>query len=503
MSIIVGVGHCGCSIAASFWDIAEKQRLAFLSRSHPLFIGERPRCILVDSEPRAIESARSTTNSPLSRLHDENLIVCHESTSGRGNNWAMGYFGETSKGQQSLLTRITEALRTEAESCDLFTNIVIIHSLSGGTGGGLGCRLIEEIRRMYPQICLFSVAIGCGSWGDTPLQHYNTMFSLGRLQESTDCVFYFSNKNLSKLFLANGIKLCFKKNEVRFDETLKSSRTYSIATLNSYIAQCLCGIFLPTCDPVHNECKLPIFLKPFDAPRFLSSTVPLNSTKFLEVRIASSDKDGSYFRDSSEWENMITSICKAFHYNECNQASMRSDTFKLNNNVIAVGTWIRGICVDKKRSLRRAKNKKNKTIYKQSTDAILAVKRILRKAIPVMPWQQPLEEIYENSTNFNDIRSNFDTSEPIFEDVDNFRYIHTSYSRQNISFLSKRSITVCINRSCTIKSFEKNISKASEMYDAGAYVHWYEKYGADRSFFNNAFHKAKSLVTSYKAVCGI
>lgn len=39
-----------------------------------------------------------------------------------------------------------EALRKEAERCDLFSAVITMQSVSGGTGSGLGARIIERIR---------------------------------------------------------------------------------------------------------------------------------------------------------------------------------------------------------------------------------------------------------------------------------------------------------------------------------------------------------------------
>ena len=42
-----------------------------------------------------------------------------------------------------------ESLRKEVEQCDYFLGTVMTQSLAGGTGSGLGCRLIEEYRDQF------------------------------------------------------------------------------------------------------------------------------------------------------------------------------------------------------------------------------------------------------------------------------------------------------------------------------------------------------------------
>jgi tubulin epsilon len=59
--------------------------------------------------------------------------------SGAGNNWAHGHHAY---GRQ-YGARILDLLRTEAEQCDSLQGILLMHSLGGGTGSGLGTFLLS------------------------------------------------------------------------------------------------------------------------------------------------------------------------------------------------------------------------------------------------------------------------------------------------------------------------------------------------------------------------
>lgn len=121
---------------------------------------------------------------------------------GRGNNWALGYSNTykeavealSSTGDKALYERAMEALRKEVERSDFFLGMVMVHSLAGGTGSGLGSRLIEEYRDEYCKSYLMSASIWPNSSGETPLQHYNTCFSLSHLQKNSDAVLLFQNE---------------------------------------------------------------------------------------------------------------------------------------------------------------------------------------------------------------------------------------------------------------------------------------------------------------------
>ena len=54
------------------------------------------------------------------------------------------------RGEDSFLDKCVNRIRLEAERCDCFMSSLMLHSLAGGTGGGVGSRLCEEVRDMFP-----------------------------------------------------------------------------------------------------------------------------------------------------------------------------------------------------------------------------------------------------------------------------------------------------------------------------------------------------------------
>lgn len=67
--------------------------------------------------------------------------------------------------------------------CDMFSNLLMVHSLCGGTGGGLGSRLLESLRNEFNSEHIISCVVVPFMSGDTPLQHYNALLSLTSLQK--------------------------------------------------------------------------------------------------------------------------------------------------------------------------------------------------------------------------------------------------------------------------------------------------------------------------------
>ena len=68
-----------------------------------------------------------------------------------------------------MYERTLESLRKEAEKADFFLGTMLVHSLAGGTGSGLGSRLIEAYRDIFGKAYLATVSVWPHSSGETPL----------------------------------------------------------------------------------------------------------------------------------------------------------------------------------------------------------------------------------------------------------------------------------------------------------------------------------------------
>lgn len=132
--------------------------------------------VFVDSEPkvvRGIVQEGAPTHLPFVSLNGS-IVWDHN---GRGNNWAWGYTGlashvgaaapaaaggagaataGTGASGQPLWKRSIDAIRRQAEACELgmgspSSTLLFSHSLGGGTGSGLGSRLLEVCRDEFPK----------------------------------------------------------------------------------------------------------------------------------------------------------------------------------------------------------------------------------------------------------------------------------------------------------------------------------------------------------------
>ena len=272
MTVFLHVGQCGISLAQDLWSVAYADHIASAYAS-PLFHADgSARCILVDTEPKVIQSLRlnaalhrnandtrsddtvapsvSDTKQSSSSTIFRGSNVFYEQY-GRGNNWAMGYAGPhfeeqasaddvgAGSGKRSLTSRTLESMRKEAERCDVFTGCVMTHSVSGGTGAGLGSRLLQSLRTEYPKACLLDVAVTPFRAGDTPLQHFNALMTLSHLHEFADAVLMFSNEDVLGVLKHS---LTYLPSKVGGSKAAR----ISFANINQYIARALSDVLFPT-----------------------------------------------------------------------------------------------------------------------------------------------------------------------------------------------------------------------------------------------------------------
>ncbi|EJW05217.1 hypothetical protein EDEG_00682 [Edhazardia aedis USNM 41457] len=202
--ITVQVGQCGNQIGKEFWN-----KIAFehgISKNGDLIEakeGDRkdaffyetednkfmPRAILVDLEPRVIDSFSETF------YNHENVFI-DSSGGGAGNNWALGY----SKGLE-FKEDILDIVQREAECSDNMESFMFMHSIAGGTGSGLGSNLLENIRELYPKkiIQSYSIFPNNKEISDVVVQPYNSMLTLQRLALYSDTVIVIDNGALTRI----------------------------------------------------------------------------------------------------------------------------------------------------------------------------------------------------------------------------------------------------------------------------------------------------------------
>ena len=178
-SLLIGIGQAGTTIASRvcdlLFDIKENSKMnSFINPNQTSC-----KCFLIDSEEKVIKTFLNS-KSQISKYFSKysNLLT---NSSGRGSNWALGHslsFKEFKK-DTNINIECFEKLNSFLEKCDFISKIYMVHSLGGGTGSGVGTRLLEMINESYPKMELISCPVFGFDVEKTTLSQFNTFFSIG------------------------------------------------------------------------------------------------------------------------------------------------------------------------------------------------------------------------------------------------------------------------------------------------------------------------------------
>ncbi|CAN9507588.1 unnamed protein product [Ophioblennius macclurei] len=238
-SVVVQVGQCGNQVGCRFWDLALREHAhvnkkglydealgSFFRNVDSRESGRRAdgriqhlkaRAILVDMEEGVVNDL---LQGPLKELFDSTQLLTD--VSGSGNNWAVGHLTYSSIYRE----QIVEQLRRAAECCDCLQCFFVIHSMGGGTGSGLGTRLLGLMEEEFPEVCRIVTAIYPSAEDDVVTSPYNSVLAMRELSEHADCVFPVDNQSLLDIvsrikLMAHGAK---PVSVIRSDSTLISGK---------------------------------------------------------------------------------------------------------------------------------------------------------------------------------------------------------------------------------------------------------------------------------------
>ena len=150
----------------------------------------KARCLLVDMEEGVVNSLLA---GPLAELFDARQRITD--VSGSGNNWAHGYhvYGPTYR------ESIEEKVRKSAEQCDSLQCFLLLHSLGGGTGSGLGTYILESLEDYMPEVFRFVSCVCPSRDDDVVTSPYNTILAMRPLIQAAHCVLPTSNDSLANI----------------------------------------------------------------------------------------------------------------------------------------------------------------------------------------------------------------------------------------------------------------------------------------------------------------
>ncbi|QRV89600.1 Tubulin/FtsZ family, GTPase domain [Ceratobasidium sp. AG-Ba] len=212
--VSVQLGQCGNQIGSVFWqrlcaehgiskdgileewatEGGDRKDVFFYQADDEHYI---PRAILVDLEPRVINAIQTGAYRDL--YNPENIFLSKDG-GGAGNNWANGY----ASGERCY-EDVMEMIDREAEGSDSLEGFMVMHSIAGGTGSGMGSFLLERLNDKFPKKLLQTYSVFPNHVdGDVVVQPYNSVLTLKRLVNNADSVVVLDNSALQRLSSEGG-----------------------------------------------------------------------------------------------------------------------------------------------------------------------------------------------------------------------------------------------------------------------------------------------------------
>ncbi|CAF3752924.1 unnamed protein product [Rotaria sordida] len=273
----ISIGQCGNQIAGKFWEVVanehglsplgiyggdsdlqlERINVYFTEATGNENCGKYvPRAILCDLEIGTIDSIRASPYGQMFR--PDNFVF---GTSGAGNNWAKGYYGEGAE----IIDYMLDTVRREVENTDCLQGFQIMQSIGGGSGSGLGSLVLNRLREEYPDRMMVGYSVfPSPQVSESIVEPYNALLAVQHHIDSTDMLICFDNEAL--------YDICTRSLKISFP---------TMSDLNHLIAITMSG--LTTCLRFPGQLnadlrKLAVNMIPF--PRlhfFMPSFAPLTS----------------------------------------------------------------------------------------------------------------------------------------------------------------------------------------------------------------------------------
>ena len=142
--------------------------------------------ILVDMEPKVIESFSILTKKS-DFMWNPNMAVIQQE--GSGNNWAYGFYihGRTIK------TEFLNTFNKLRSKIDNLTKVILIQSIAGGTGSGVGSFLLKTLSDEFSELFFVNFLVVPKLSGEVILQYYNSILSLTSIYEHSHAIYLLEN----------------------------------------------------------------------------------------------------------------------------------------------------------------------------------------------------------------------------------------------------------------------------------------------------------------------
>ena len=399
--------------------------------------------LLIDMESKVIDKCLKISEKNGWNYLKDNII---HKQSGSGNNWANGFFNHGPSVEKAFV----ETLSKFSEKFDSLDSCILINSLAGGTGSGLGSYLAVLMKDYFPEINLLNIAVWPNDSGEVVVNSYNTLLSISENYKVSDLMTVINNQEIFDI-----CKNIYKFKKIGFEN------------LNSIISKHLINIMIP---PSYNLDKS-FKSKTYRINSFISDIIyflGINpKLKFSQI-ISTPEVPPENLQFTNDSWNSLSKRGLQILKTGSNESKIDWSSNESNKiNVNSIIEIYRGKNIENMVDDPNNINNEMPKLYKGKNNKL------------------------ENINNLNDIGclKKFCTEMNVRES----RY----KDEHNINNYDKH-LTILANSNLYCKNIQKCLSKAYEMYEYNAFIHQYEKYGLEKGDFIDAFSFCEQIIYDYK-----
>nr|NP_001027643.1 delta-tubulin [Ciona intestinalis]BAB85852.1 delta-tubulin [Ciona intestinalis] len=447
--VTVQLGQCGTQIGHELLDILyedacqtsttlttktnnEYKDTSLKTFFHETGSGYEARSVMVDMEPKAVNCALSGTSGK-GWSYAKRQQFCQKS--GSGNNWAYGFKVHAPRCKDGIL----DCIRREVEKCDYFSGFLILMSLAGGTGSGVGSYITGLLREEYPHATLINPVVCPYTAGEVAVQNYNAILSLSNMCATTDANILLHNNHLHEV--------CQK---------LLGLKHVTFTDMNSVAASQLASLLQPISA---STSSMDMFSQ---QQRDVLSEIVLQLAcngqyKLLDIKSVPHIPVGSVAYSTFEWEALVKRIYQ-MHITDYYMDE------GLNWKARLPATGLEEKCA------KYPSKYLSTLLIMRGLEASSFDPNLSRKFTDSRLYANWMPEYYRCAV--------WKTDKPFQK--------------------YEKSLTIVSNGTPCIKPLNMTVEKAWDMFGARAYLHQYTKYGLEETDFINAFVAVENLISVYK-----
>ncbi|CRG99552.1 delta tubulin, putative [Plasmodium relictum] len=422
---------------------------------------------------------------------------------GSGNNWSYGFNVHAKNICEHFLNLVNKELEKN-ESKENIDNILLFHSLAGGSGSGISSYISYILKDEFPKINLFNICVLPYMFGEISVQSLNSILCLSSLYNVSDCIILFendkfelmckriNNENINtdeinkyiSLFLAStiGLPLDFTN--------LKNGNNYKYSNFMNSILTDLC------CHPNYKLLSaryLPQVFKENIKFEYNSFNMLLKRMHKMVIKgsILDSDipNDKSFITESSNLDNYFSHLSS--------RSINNNKLFSKNINIpIYLNESISNSYVNYEyNSIFLKKNSKNGSHKKQTyhhfknvaenvpssnfihNNVIFSSKMIMRGEIN----ENINFDLFKNHVLYNN--KSLNPMEIYIDENKQFNY---------------NSLSMISNCLTPIPTLKKILQNAKMLYSSNAYIYQYNNYSVTHDQIHNSLMEVEHIINSYE-----